>query len=217
MVPLSNLLAFVAAAFILIVVPGPGVLFTIGRALTLGRRAALLSVLGHAAGVYLALLFVAVGLGTVLMASSFALTAVKFAGALYLIHLGIQAIRERKSLREAMSGLAESDLDARASALRVLRQSFTVGVTNPKAIVFFAAVLPHFIEPSAGPLPLQFLVLGSVFIAIALVSDSAWALLAAAARNWFARSPRRLEAVGGAGGAMIVGLGASVAISGATD
>ncbi|WP_054816498.1 LysE family translocator [Nocardia arizonensis] len=217
MVPASNLLAFLAAAFVLIVVPGPGVLFTIGRALTLGRRAALLSVLGHAAGVYLAVLLVAVGLGTVLMASSFALSAVKMAGALYLVYLGVQAIRERKSLRDALGATADAAPRERGSTTRVLRQSFLVGVTNPKAIVFFAAILPHFCDPSAGPLPLQFLILGSVFIAVALVSDSVWALLAVAARAWFARSPRRLEAVGGAGGALIVGLGASVAISGTAD
>jgi len=212
MVPASNLLAFVAAAFVIIVVPGPGVLFTIGRALTLGRRAALLSVLGHAVGVYLALVLVALGLGTLLMASSFALTAVKFAGALYLMYLGVQAIRDRRSLRDALGARVEPTPDS-----RVLRQSLIVGVTNPKAIVFFAAILPHFVETSAGPLPWQFLVLGTVFMAIALVSDSMWALLASSARDWFARSPRRLEAVGATGGVIIVGLGASVALSGSAD
>ncbi|MFF3227636.1 MULTISPECIES: LysE family translocator [Nocardia] len=212
MVPMSNLLAFLAAATILIIVPGPGVLFTIGRALTLGRRAALLSVAGHCIGVFFVLLLVAVGLGTLLMASSLALTVIKFAGALYLMYLGVQAFRERKSLRAALGTTIESVPDA-----KVLRQSIIVGLTNPKAIVFFAAILPHFAEPAAGSLPLQFLILGSVFLAVAVVSDSAWALLAASARTWFARSPRRLEAVGGAGGMMIVGLGASVALSGSTD
>ncbi|WP_216915911.1 LysE family translocator [Nocardia noduli] len=212
MVPASTLLAFVAAAFVIIVVPGPGVLFTIGRALTLGRRAALLSVLGHAVGVYLALVLVALGLGTLLMASSFALTAVKFAGALYLMYLGVQAIRERRSLHDALGARIEPTSDS-----RVLRQSLIVGVTNPKAIVFFAAILPHFVETSTGPLPWQFLVLGTVFMAIALVCDSIWALLASSARDWFARSPRRLEAVGATGGVIVIGLGASVALSGSAD
>ncbi|NUS93605.1 MAG: LysE family transporter, partial [Nocardia sp.] len=99
-----------------------------------------------------------------------------------------------------------------ASGRRVFRQSVLVGVTNPKAIVFFAAVLPHFTDAASGSLPLQLLVLGSFFLVIALVSDTAWALLAASARNWFARSPQRLEAVGGTGGVLIVGLGASVAV-----
>ncbi|MFI6997503.1 LysE family translocator [Nocardia sp. NPDC050175] len=212
MVPTSNLLAFLAAATVLIIVPGPGVLFTIGRALTLGRRAALLSVAGHCAGVFVALLLVAVGLGTLLMASSLALTVIKFAGALYLMYIGVQAFRERKSLLDALGAKVEPAPDA-----KVLRQSVLVGLTNPKAIIFFAAILPHFADPAAGSLPLQFLILGSIFLAVALVSDSAWALLASSARTWFARSPRRLAAVGGAGGMMIFGLGASVALTGSTD
>lgn len=211
MVPASNLLAFSIASFVIIVIPGPGVLFTIGRALALGRRAALVSVLGHAAGVFIALLLVSVGLGTLLAASALALTVVKLAGALYLMYLGVQAIRERKALRAALNAQIDP-ADA-----KVFRQSVLVGLTNPKAIVFFSAVLPHFAEPSAGSLPLQFLILGTIFLAIALVSDSAWGLLAASARTWFARSPQRLEAVGGAGGAMIFGLGASVALSGSAD
>ncbi|WP_063044420.1 LysE family translocator [Nocardia pseudovaccinii] len=211
MVPASNLLAFIAASIVIIVIPGPGVLFTIGRALALGRRAALVSVFGHSAGVFIALLLVSVGLGTLLAASALALTVVKFAGALYLMYLGIQAIRERKALRAALN----AQLDP--ADAKVFRQSVFVGLTNPKAIVFFSAVLPHFAEPSAGSLQLQFLILGSIFLAIALISDSAWGLLAASARTWFARSPQRLEAVGGAGGAMIFGLGASVALSGSAD
>ncbi|WP_431957652.1 LysE family translocator [Nocardia lijiangensis] len=212
MVPMTNLLAFMAAATLIVVIPGPGVLFTVGRALALGRRAALISAVGHCAGVLVCLIFVAIGLGTLLAASSFALTAVKFAGALYLVYLGVQAIRERKALRDALGASADTGAGG-----RVFRQSVIVGVTNPKGIVFFSAVLPHFVDPAAGSLPLQFVVLGTVFLAIALVSDSAWALLAASARSWFAKSPRRLEAVGGAGGAMIVGLGASVALSGTAD
>ncbi|PXX66792.1 threonine/homoserine/homoserine lactone efflux protein [Nocardia tenerifensis] len=212
MVPMSNLLAFAAAATVLIIVPGPGVLFTIGRALTLGRRAALLSVAGHSLGVFVVLLLVSIGLGTLLMASALALTVIKFAGALYLIYIGVQAIRERKSLRDALGTQVEVVPNS-----RVLRQSVLVGLTNPKAIVFFAAILPNFADPAAGPLQLQFLILGSLFLAIAVVSDSAWALLAASARSWFARSPRRLEAVGGAGGMMIVGLGASVALTGSSN
>nr|WP_280269581.1 LysE family translocator [Nocardia wallacei] len=208
--PLTNLLTFLVAATVLIVIPGPGVLFTIGRALTDGKRAALISVLGHSCGVQVVLTLVAAGLGTLVAASSIALNIVKFTGALYLIYLGVQSIRERRSLREAMSNVARQPTRNR----RVFRQGFLVGVTNPKAIIFFSAVLPQFVDPAAGPIPLQMLILGVVFLLIALVSDSLWALLAGTARDWFARSPRRLEAVGGAGGVMIIGMGASVAVSG---
>lgn len=209
MIPAANLLAFLVAAFVIIVIPGPGVLFVIGRALTDGRKAALQSVLGHSVGVLVVLAFVAAGLGAVIAASAIALTIVKVTGAVYLMYLGIQAIRDRKSLREALQSKAEP-----AQRGKMLRQAFIVGVSNPKAIIFFSAVLPQFVDPASGAVPLQMLVLGMVFLLIALVSDSAWALLAGTARNWFARSPKRLEAIGGAGGVMIFGLGASVAVSG---
>lgn len=96
---------------------------------------------------------------------------------------------------------------------RVFRQGFVVGMTNPKTALFFAAVLPQFADPAVGSVPLQMAVFGAIFVLIALVSDSVWAVLASTARNWFARSPKRLEAVGATGGWMIVGLGAGVAVS----
>ncbi|WP_067703699.1 LysE family translocator [Nocardia jejuensis] len=212
MIPVANVVTFLVAAFVIVVIPGPGVLFVIGRALTHGRRAALLSVLGHSIGVLTVLCLVAAGLGTVLAASAIALAVVKFAGALYLMYLGVQAIRERRSLREALQSTADP-----VGTRRVLRQAILVGVTNPKAIIFFSAVLPQFIEPKAGPVPVQMLILGAIFLGVALVSDTVWALVAGSARDWFARSPKRLEAVGGAGGVMIIGLGASVAVSGSTN
>ncbi len=209
MIPTTHLVAFVVAAVVIIIVPGPGVLFAIGRALVLGRRPALLSVLGHAAGVAVGLVAVAFGLGAIVAASAIALTIIKVIGAAYLIFLGVQAIRERKSLVAAL----DADVPV-VSTRRVVWQGFVVGLSNPKSIVFFAAVLPQFVEPANGWIPVQMLILGAIFLGIAIVSDSCYALLAGSARNWFARSPRRLEAVGGAGGLMIVGVGASVAVSG---
>ncbi len=101
-----------------------------------------------------------------------------------------------------------------ADGRRVLRQGCLVGATNPKTIVFFGAVLPQFTDPARGALPAQLLTLGAVFLAIQALSDGSWALLAATARSWFARSPRRLETVGGTGGLMIIGVGAGVALTG---
>lgn len=211
MIPSANLLAFLAAATIIIVIPGPGVLFTIGRALTHGKRAALVSVLAHSLGVFAMVVLVAAGLGTLVAASAVALTIIKIGGGLYLIYIGAQAIRERKSLRAAL----ETKVPAQpVSYRRLFRQGVVVGVTNPKAIIFFSAVLPQFVDRSSGSVPLQMLVLGLLFLAVALVCDSAWGLLAGTARDWFARSPRRLEAIGGAGGVMIIGLGTSVVVSG---
>ncbi|MGW4117053.1 LysE family translocator [Nocardia sp. NPDC004711] len=209
MIPAANMLAFLVASIVIVIIPGPGVLFVIGRALTYGRRAALLSVLGHSAGIMVVLGLVAAGLGAILAASAIVLSIVKLAGALYLIYLGIQAVRERRSLREAFEAKAEPMENG-----RVLRQAVLVGLTNPKAIIFFSAVLPQFVAPKVGAVPVQMLILGGLFLVVALISDSVYALLAGTARNWFARSPKRLEVIGGVGGVMIIGLGASVAVSG---
>ena len=97
-------------------------------------------------------------------------------------------------------------------------EGFVVGATNPKNIIFFTAVLPQFVNESSGaPVPLQLLVLGSIYVVIALASDSVWGVVAGTARSWFARSPRRLELLGGTGGLVMLGLGVRLAISGRRD
>ncbi|MCX4091464.1 LysE family translocator [Nocardia sp. alder85J] len=210
MVPLSHVAAFAVAATIIIVIPGPNVLFAIGRALVLGRRPAVLSVLGTTAGSLVPLLAVAFGLGALLTASAVAFAIVKIVGALYLVYLGVGAIRHRKDLVAALNTAVPP-----AATRRALRQGFVVGATNPKTLVLFGAVLPQFTVPAAGSMPSQLVLLGSLCLLIQLVSDSSWALLAGTARAWFARSPRRLEAIGSAGGVMIIGVGAGVAFGGA--
>jgi threonine/homoserine/homoserine lactone efflux protein len=207
-----HLVAFAITAFVIIVVPGPSVLFIVGRALAVGRREAVLTMLGNTAGAAVLLLAVAFGLGALIAASTVALTIVKLVGAAYLVYLGVHAFRSRKSLAEAMTSGVKP-----GSARRALRQGFMVGLTNAKTAVFFAAVLPQFVDKNAGPATLQILLLGLIFMLIALCSDSLWALAAGTARQWFARSPRRLELVGGTGGLMIIGLGASIAVTGAKE
>jgi threonine/homoserine/homoserine lactone efflux protein len=210
---LSQFLAFTLLSTALIAVPGPSVLFTIGRALSVGRREALLTVVGNAIGIYLQAIAVAVGVGVVVERSIVVFTVIKFAGAAYLVYLGVQAVRHRRKVTEALTAGIPTVLPSR----RVLRDGVVVGVTNPKNIVFFVVALPQFTNPSAGHVPLQMLVLGAVFLVIALMLDSVWALLASTARAWFARSPRRLEMVGGTGGLMMIGLGATIAVTGRKD
>jgi threonine/homoserine/homoserine lactone efflux protein len=207
--PTAHLVTFALLAFALIVIPGPNVLFVISRSLQLGRAAGLAAVLGGLGGVYLQVVAVALGIGTLVEKSVAVFDVLKLAGAAYLIYLGVQAVRHRRSL----AGLLEAPVQQK-STRRILTDGLAVGVTNPKPIVFFTAVLPQFVTPSAGHVPLQMLVLGSVFIGIALVSDSTWAVIAGTARAWFARSPRRLELVGGTGGLMMIGIGASLALTG---
>ena len=136
----------------------------------------------------------------------------KLVGAAYLIYLGVQAIRRRRALTEAVAEQRPPSRDR-----RVLSDGFLVGLTNPKNIVFFAAALPQFIDRGAGHVAVQMLILGAVFPAIALLCDSLWAIAAGTARDWFARSPRRLELIGGAGGLAMIGVGATLAVSGRRD
>lgn len=196
-------------AAVLIAVPGPSVLFTISRALIMGRRRALFTVLGNAFGAYMQVVAVAVGVGTLVERSMTLFTVVKWAGAGYLIYLGVQAIRHRRSLSEAL----ETRLPARAP-LQAMRDGALVGATNPKTIVFFVVALPEFTNRTAGHLPQQILIIGALFPLIAVAFDSVWALASCTARQWFARSPRRLELIGGAGGLAMIGIGVSLAVTG---
>jgi threonine/homoserine/homoserine lactone efflux protein len=214
MVTAGQFAAFAALTFLMIVMPGPSVLFTISRALTVGRRDALLTVAGNATGVYLQVLAVAFGLGALVTQSAAVFTAIKLAGAVYLVYLGVQAIRHRRKLTDAFA----ADVKATPGrTLTVLRDGLVVGFANPKSIVFLAAILPQFVDASAGSVPAQMLVLGICLPLIALVSDTLWALAAETARAWFARSPRRLQLVGGTSGLVMIGLGTSLAFTGRKD
>jgi threonine/homoserine/homoserine lactone efflux protein len=208
-VPVSNLAAFMLAAFVLIAIPGPSVIFVISRGVVLGRRAALATVLGNCAGVYVLVIAVAIGIGALVERSVVVYDTIKLAGAAYLVWLGVKTFRSRRSLAAALRQPVEPK-----SGWRILREGFVVGLTNPKAAIFFAAILPQFADPSLGHVPLQLLFLGLVFVLMAMVMDGLWALAAGTAREKFVASPRRLEAVGGAGGIVMVGLGVGLAVTG---
>ncbi|MEV6264549.1 LysE family translocator [Streptomyces sp. NPDC051784] len=212
MVSADRLLAFAAMSFLLIVIPGPSVLFVIGRALAWGRRAALTTVVGNTLGALVLVVAVAFGVGAVVERSVLLFTVLKLVGAVYMVFLGVRAWRERGSLRAVATGT-----EAAQGGLRTFWEGFAVGVTNPKTIVFFAAVLPQFVDRGQGHVAAQMLLLGLVFNVIAVASDMAWGLVAAGARDWFARSPQRLSLVGGIGGLTMIGLGVTVATTGRGD
>ena len=189
MVPLDNLLAFTLAALVLIVIPGPSVLFTIGRALALGRIGGLLSVLGNALGLLPVVALVALGVGGIVARSIVLFTIVKVVGRA-VPHVSRHpgdppphGDRQRPRSRAPR----------RDRAWRQLGEGFVVGVTNPKTIAFFVAVLPQFVDLEAGAVPLQMMELGLVFFVIALISDGIWALVAARRALWFGKSPKRIE------------------------
>ena len=208
----ETLLAFTLAGVVLVVIPGPSVLFIVGRALAHGRRAAFASVAGNTTGAALVVVVVALGLGAVLAESAAVYTTVKLLGAAYLVYLGVQTFRHRGDLTAALA--AGAPASAPPADRRVFLQGLVVGVTNPKVLVFFAAVLPQFVDRAAGDVPTQMLVLGLLFALIAAVLDSTWGLLAGAARDWFATSPARLRRVGGTGGLLMIGLGLGLAVEG---
>jgi threonine/homoserine/homoserine lactone efflux protein len=207
MIPLPTLLAFVATTLVFVVIPGPSVLFVIGRALSLGRAGALLSVLGNACGFLVQIAAIALGLGAIIERSIVLFTGIKIVGALFLVYLGVQAIRHRKQPinRDAVPAVGR---------WRSLGEGAVVGVSNPKSIVFFLAVLPQFVTVSTGSVELQLITLGAVFAVMAVVTDSVWAIGASAARTWFARSPKRIEVLGASGGVAMIGLGGAMALTG---
>jgi len=210
MVPIDHLLTFALASVALIALPGPTVLFVIGRSLALGRLGGFLSVLGNALGMLPLIGAVALGLGAIVTQSIVVFTVVKFVGAAYIVYLGIHAIRYRGAVSQARG----VTLGARPW-WRLLAEGSVVGATNPKSIVFFVAVLPQFVDYRAGAVPLQLLTLGTIFVVLALAGDSVWAIAAGSARDWFAKSPKRLEKLSAGGGVMMIGLGGVLAATGA--
>ena len=162
LVPAHELLAFAAAAFVLIVIPGPSVVFVIGRALAYGRSVALATVAGNSLGLFVVMVLVSLGLGALVAESAAVFTVVKVVGAAYLVWLGVQALRHGRSLHV-------DDPDAVRATLPwpvAVRQGFVVGVANPKAFMIFAAVLPQFVTPAAGRIPAQMLLLGLLAVLI---------------------------------------------------
>lgn len=202
----TNLFAFAVTSFAVVLVPGPSALFIIGRSLSLGRRGGVLSVIGDALGLLPQIVLVAIGVGAIIAASPILLLLVRLAGAGYLLLLGVQTIRRRRLgvvPDDAVGSTAEKARTARDPET-ILRQGFVVGITNPKSTVFFVAVLPQFIVPANGLVPVQMLILGGVFIFATLTVGTGIALIAGTAREWFVRTPERLAAVTGCGGALMI-------------
>lgn len=217
MPPSASLLAFAALSFALIIAPGPSVMFVVSRAVAMGRRAALLTVLGNAAGIFVQVVLVAVGVGALVERSVAVFTAIKLIGAGYLVWLGMQAIRHRRDATSALEASSSRGPRRTQPQRSSIVDGFVVGIANPKAIVFLAAILPQYVDPNGGPAGVQMAFLGSIFVAIALISDGAWAIAAGTARHWFARSPRRLERLSAAGGMVMIGLGLRLAVTGRND
>jgi threonine/homoserine/homoserine lactone efflux protein len=198
----TTLAVFTGAALALIVVPGPAVLYIVARSVDGGRRAGLVSALGIATGGLVHVLAAAVGLSAFVLSSATAFTVVKYAGAAYLVVLGVRRLLERDAARVQ---LRERDLR------RIYGQGVVVNVLNPKTALFFFAFLPQFVDVGAGHVTLQLVVLGLLFVLLAVVSDSVWALVAGAGAGWLRR---HLSLQRWVSGSVFVGLGVATAVSG---
>jgi threonine/homoserine/homoserine lactone efflux protein len=207
----DHLAAFLVTIYVLILIPGPSVVFVVSRGVALGRRAAVLTVLGNETGFTALLVLVAVGLGAVLARSDAVFTVLKLVGAAYLVLLGVRAIRERGSISQ---GLRRAASEPPKRGRTIYREGLIVGLTNPKGLLIFSVIVPEFIDRSAGHETLQLLTLGAITVAMALASDLIWAAASGAARQWLGGSPRRLEQMSAGGGIAMIGLGVALAFTG---
>ncbi len=199
-------LAFVAASAVVVTIPGPTVLLVVSYALGQGWRAALPMAIGVALGDFTAMTLSLLGIGALLMASATVFTLVKWAGAAYLVYLGIKLFR-------AGGTLEAEPRSASAPGLKMLAHAWLVTSLNPKGILFFVAFFPHFVNPSAPFLP-QVLILQATFLVMATANAFAYAAFASRARR-LVRNDRVIAAVNKAGGAVLIGAGvATVAVRG---
>ena len=205
--PPRDLLVFMTAAIVLLVIPGPAVLYIVARSVDQGRKAGLASCSGIATGGLVHVLAAAFGLSALLVSSAMAYSVVKYAGAAHLIYLGIKKFRERPAADGVKHVLP-------ASLRHVYAQGVLVQVLNPKAAIFFFAFLPQFVNPRRGPVILQFLALGMVFTVMGFTSDSLWALTAGSAAGCLQRNSTFLRHQQYVSGTVYIGLGLATAVSG---
>jgi threonine/homoserine/homoserine lactone efflux protein len=199
---------FALAASVLIVIPGPAVLYIVSQSVGQGRRAGLVSASGVASGGLVHVIAAAVGLSGLLLSSATLFSVVKFAGAGYLIYLG----GRRLLGLEASALLAPTEARSRR---QLYRDGAVVNILNPKTALFFYAFLPQFLDPDRGAIALQALVLGAIFVAIALLSDSLWALASGSAAEWLKERPIAVKVERWVTGTVLIGLGAAAALTGA--
>lgn len=201
MIPIENVLTFIAFALVIIAIPGPSVMFAISRALVLGKRGAVLTVVGNGIGVFVQALAVSIGLGVLIQSNDLLMHIIRLTGAGFLIYLGITAIRHRRD------GLDLTTPVVTPRSSHILRESILVGLANPKTIVFFSAAFPQFVVSSGTPIVWQMVELSIIFVVFGISGDAVYALSAGAARDWFAKSEGRVVAMRTIGGIAMTTLG----------
>ena len=207
----SQLLFFVTTAAILLAIPGPAVLYIVGRSIGQGRNAGLISALGIGLGTLIHTDAAAVGLSALLVSSATAFSVVKYLGAAYLVYLGIQRLRSEESLAAASDTVAP-----RATLARVFSQGIVVNVLNPKTALFFFAFLPQFIDPARGHVATQILSLGVLFACMGTASDCLWALFSGSVAGWLRNKQRWMRNERYVSGGILISLGLATALAGSS-
>lgn len=203
----STLLVFLTAALILLVTPGPAVLYIVARSIDQGRMAGLVSTLGVGCGSFVHVTAAALGLSALLVSSVLAFNVVKYLGAAYLIYLGVRKLMSREQVHDAVV-VEQKKLG------RIFTQGVWVNVLNPKTTLFFFAFLPQFVDPVRGSVAVQIFILGGLFVGMGIVSDGLYALLAGTAGQWLRSSTAFLRAQRYVTGTIYVGLGIGAALAG---
>jgi threonine/homoserine/homoserine lactone efflux protein len=209
MMDATKLTLFLITAFVILITPGPAVLYIIARSVDQGRLAGLVSTLGVAFGTMFHVAAAALGISALLAASATAFSVLKYLGAAYLIYLGIRKLMERDLDGRRPAG-------ARESLGRIFWQGVVVNVLNPKTALFFLAFLPQFIDVSRGHVTLQMVVLGLLFVIMGILSDGSWALLAGTAGSWLKNHLGFLRAQRYFSGSVFIALGLTMAVTGQT-
>jgi threonine/homoserine/homoserine lactone efflux protein len=207
MIEQSQFYFFLIATLALLIVPGPAVLYIVARSVNQGRLAGLVSVLGIATGTMFHVMAAALGLSAVLVSSSLAFNIVKYAGAAYLIYLGIRKIISKEDERS-------TELKGFETLGRIYSQGIIVNLLNPKTALFFFAFLPQFVNTSAGNYTWQIIILGLIFVFMATLTDGAYALLASTIGNRMKGSVHYLKGQRYFTAAVYVGLGLTTALTG---
>ena len=204
----GNLILFVSAALVLLVIPGPAVLYIIAQSVEQGRKAGLVSDLGIHTATLVHVLAAALGLSALLASSAVAFSILKYAGAAYLIWLGLKKIFGRPA-----PAVVDAVPQQRRYA-RLYRDGFIVNLLNPKTALFFLAFLPQFVDVGRGHVAMQIVFLGLLFTLLGFISDACYALAASAAGRWLRHSRGYLTFERYVGGTLLIGLGITAAFAG---
>ncbi|WP_246263658.1 LysE family translocator [Caulobacter soli] len=204
----NNLWLFVSASFLLLAIPGPSVLYIFARSIEQGRLAGFISIIGIHAATLVHVLVAVLGLSAILASSTLAFNVIKYAGAAYLIWLGVKRILSH-------APAVEAPLDPKPRKYsRLLGDGFVVNLLNPKTALFFLAFLPQFVDLNRPHVPMQIGALGLIYIILGLITDSSYALIAGIAAGWLKKNRRFLTVERQVSGVLLIGLGLTAAFAG---